>query len=268
MQELVKLNNQDWDLLLEHSPYSSVFSSSWWLETCVHILGGKRSLYRLRWGEVDWLLPVFCGAPWAPEGFTLGAVGYGGPIPLEKKTLSLLELSQLMQKTEEILGVNCHRITSPVGLIQGSPKLMTSTRIINLQYSWEEVEGRFKTSVRTAIRKAEKSRVIVREVTHMELEEAHYLINETQKKVGAYYMTPKALLSEIRQSKCGNILGAFYQGQLIACSVFLIHPRETFYLFNGWQVIQKVLIEASLIGEGSLTIFLKPITSKEMKNEK
>jgi lipid II:glycine glycyltransferase (peptidoglycan interpeptide bridge formation enzyme) len=112
-----------------------------------------------------------------------------------------------------------------------------NTRILSLDVQTPEAifQNHFSVSVRTAIRKAERCGVRVKSLEAKQIKEAHQLLQVTQLRVGAAYTTDFEFFSAICAAEESLVLCAEHEGRLIAIAIFLLHPNQCTYLFNGWD---------------------------------
>lgn len=240
--KLRQLSSQEWDARAASSPFASAFHGAWWLDLTVKCLGGAWQPWLLEDGSSEYLLPLLQGSPWSSEGFRLGGIGYGGPIPMadDRRLFAPGYLQAAMKAIETLQGKPCTALTTfPHELWSESESLQVQhTRILPSGGKTPETifQKHFSVSVRTAIRKAERSGIRVERLEPTQIEKAHQLLKETQLRVGAAYTTPFELFSAICSRPTENlVLGAEHEGKLIATAVFLLHPNQCTYLFNGWD---------------------------------
>ena len=224
-----------------------LFQETAWRNAITECFGGASSIVILsQCGEPWYSLAVFSGAPWSAAGqFRVGAVGYGGPYPLHQFATDALSspgaLASLLDKTQEALGMKlAGGTTFPLknSWEQDLPGQVSYTSCVSLPSADEEMfEKVISKNVRTAVRKAQKTGVIVQKLGEKDLFRAQELLMATQKRVGASYETPLQFLESLYKiaNPSINFYGAFLNGVMCAFSGFLYGSSEAFHLFNGWD---------------------------------
>lgn len=234
---LIKLSDVEWDELLKLAPYKSVYSSSNWFKNITKSLGGNYVLLLYKKEDSQFLIPCFIGQPWS-EGVRIGAIGYGGPIPLNNdKSLSFHELISLV---ESYFSMTCTAATSipykALPVVDNKDIKVTKTQILSLGNMVESFNNKYSGNVRTSIRKAIKSSLTVKLLSSNEASVALSLIHSTQMRVKSPYRTPENLFENIAfESGIGKCYGAFLENKVIAVTLALTSAYETAYYLNGWD---------------------------------
>jgi hypothetical protein len=224
-----------------------LFQETAWRSALTECFGGTSKMVILsQCGEPWYSLAVFSGAPWSAAGeFRVGAVGYGGPYPLHQCATDALSspgaLASLLERTQEALGLKLAGGTTFPLKISWKQDLLgqvSYTSCVSLPAADEEMfEKVISKNVRTAVRKAQKTGVVVQKLGEKDLFSAHELLTATQNRVGASYETPLKFLQSLHgmANPSVDFYGAFVNGVMCAFSGFLYGSSEAFHLFNGWD---------------------------------
>lgn len=246
MMHFSPVAEKEWNALAEKSPYAACFHCSAWKEAVLSSFGGDALLLTCKLEGRDWILPIFSGGRWS-EGFRIGSIGYGGPLPLfsiSKQTEVLREIRSIIENLEKELGKKCTGYTTfPSPLWEGTPlavgELLSHTQILFLDSDPEFVfQKKIGGKVRTAIRRARKGGLSVRKIHAEEAPQAHGLLVETQKNVGAKYTTPYCFFQRLveRAGQGVETWGGFdASGQMVAAATMLYTEKSSFHLFHGWD---------------------------------
>ncbi|MBA4310659.1 MAG: hypothetical protein C0425_10040 [Chlorobiaceae bacterium] len=239
------LNPLEWDKQLLMFPYRSAYQSFYWYDTVTRSLGGTFLPVCVDANKVTYAVPCFQGEPWSKDGFHIGCVGYGGPVPMSfylSGEQEMQDIKSIILSIESKFNLRCSGLTHyPKESIESIDQCQV-THILSLDNDVQKLfDTVFSGNVRTSIRKAKKSGVIVQKLEdEVSIHTAWNLVKYTQKAVGSSYVTPfqffKKLSEGIRHNEYGSgLYGAFFEGQLIAASSVVWSPWEMAYYLNGWN---------------------------------
>lgn len=233
------ISDQEWDQALQSSAYAEFFQTSFWKNQVASCIGGQGHLYLCEDDDHKWLVPCYTGAPWS-KGFRIGSVGYGGPIPLQRRQDPLVEnqkIHEMIAGLESVFKSRCTGVTTYPCKEWGGLDGLSITQVIPLKDSQELVfTGVVTGNVRTTIRRAEQTELTVAKIVDAEeLKVAHRLLCETQIRVNALYTTPWAFFSGLTASNHVTVWGIRHEGEMIAMSLMLSYAKKAFHLFHGWK---------------------------------
>jgi hypothetical protein len=268
-----------WDALLLSLPGSSPYHSSEWARTVQAGFGGTFRVLTVE-AEATYFVPVLVGGKLAGEGFCCGHVGYGGvfhrtlgaelPISVQARVLCFVERE---------LGLRCARlVTAPRGDLPAHGDEI-ATSILALPDSAEQLWSSYDAKTRNMIRKAERSGLTASPLAGDRFDECLSLIQATQTRVGAAYLTPPDFLAAIWRAPSEQtlVMGCFADGPLAAVGVFLQHGGTSAYFLNGWTDLGRqlspnyLMLHAafkSLIGRGTSRVDLGFSHSPALRSNK
>lgn len=237
-----------WHQIVADSPYASPFHAFEWGKIIAQTLGGTYRPLIIESQVNSWLAPVFCGGPWSENShqLRLGSLGYGGPLPQHKLTdpgVGLHESEQVVAAIKNYTKAETvHAILYPDPL-WSAIQTKGQTAKVYLKESAEQVfDTILSGNVRSTIKKSIAAQVQVRplEIANQEeLAAAYELVAQTQRQVGADYITPFTLFKELcslhMQDAAGQAFVACYEERIIAVMVLVYNQRESFFLLHGWD---------------------------------
>ena len=243
------LNKTEWSMKLKLSPYRTVFHEYWWGKFTTEYLGGEFFPILVEDENRQWLLPCYIGKPWSEnDQVSIGGIGYGGPLPLYEINSPAIEgnrVSEILPEIAQYFKKNSIKATlysdKSWSLIEDNRFQMSSTVKIPLIRSKDYMfENILTGNVRTAIRKAHKSDVVVRGINSSEdeLAQSYNLLIDTQKRVNSKYVTDRKLFMSLAQnnnyqkSKC---FVAIKDSRILATTILVWNDLEAFHLFHGWD---------------------------------
>lgn len=238
------IDTEEWEEHLKKSPYQTPFHCTKLMRCFTSVLGGDFSLFVCSIEDKSWLIPVFTGTPWHADGkmFTSSAVGYGGPLPLQSIKNSLEErqnINSVLQAIENKIEKSFSRGTLfPIlGWKFRTEDSPSETMLVGLRPDiMETFDYVLSGNARTAVRKAEKLGLHTTEANgEDEILEAHHLISETQKYVGASYVTPLPLLRKILSSARSKLHIVSIGTKIICAGVLLEGKGHAFHWLHGWN---------------------------------
>ena len=240
-----EITDERWTELASVSSYTTPFHHTDWMRLVCRALGGSLTLYECEVGEVAWLIPAYSGAPWSREGFATSSVGYGGPLPVcegmacdiyrgAKATVTLLERARAEP---------CTRIvTFPLGewrdAIAGPFTVQTYlTQVLSLSSTRDVLfNNELSGKVRTAVRRATAAGVSIERLSLDSAAEGLQLLAQTQRAVGASYVTDAMLFDELVRGRAGaRAYAARAENELVSIAVMLVGYRRAFHLLHGWN---------------------------------
>lgn len=243
-----KLTRADWVALESAASFTSVFHDIRWLELVRDCFGGVLDLYLCTGLRYRWLVPCYSEALWSQNGFRIGGVGYGGPIPLGAEDidpLGAIECLDAVAALEAYLGrgctggssfpSNCWNEVSSRYLEKGR---VDCTALMALRGSPEEMfKNLISGNKRTTLRRAGKTGLEVRTLTVTDAVQAHNLICATQARVEATYRTPLSFIERVVFGEAidAELHGAFHAGELLSITLTLFRKGKAFLLFHGWD---------------------------------
>jgi hypothetical protein len=247
--EINRLCDREWDQAVSKSPYRSFFHKSYWINAVCKQLGGHALLFKSNFADNSWLCPVFAGTPWSSNGFRMGSIGYGGPLPLQEPKEMDEEaehIGKIYTELERQLKLPCTGFcTYPNAnwscLDHHSNFYLTETEMIPLEGKSEaDLFNKVITgNIRTSIRRAEKEGIYISLLEDSRLEEAGTLLRETQRMVGAGYSTPQTFLEQLFSDRRENGVEFWAaqdkNGVLLGMSIHLIYEPTSIHLFHGWR---------------------------------
>ncbi|MEZ2247278.1 GNAT family N-acetyltransferase [Microcoleus sp.] len=239
------INKETWNEKLKSSPYQTPFHDAFLIDVFINELGGNYSLYCVENENKYWLVPVFYGEPWYRDVsvFATSAVGYGGPLPLHGITNinhEFIAIKKVIRFLEGYLQKSFNKgVLYPFIDWENMIDKSGETFIIDMGTDIDDTFSHILTgNARTAIRKAEKSGLIVKQPENKkELEEAYGLIINTQKLVSSSYMTPYSLLERFFKEKelPIKIYLALYKDIIVSVVVLLENEKHSFHWLHGWN---------------------------------
>ncbi len=252
------ISENQWTTLKKSSPYASPFQDYGWGMLTTKILGGSFSPVLAQIEGLKWLVPLYKNNPWAskPNEYSIGGIGYGGPLPTHRLVDVGKELEYVIKIIAQLrLFINSDHIKailypSSVWENSESSKInLSKTCRIELANNTDTVFNKtLSGNARTAIRKSNKSAVIIREINILtldEVKEAHLLLTKTQKKVHAQYLTDYDLFLSLSTTKLQTAVSktfvAIYKGRIIGVASLIYDGNEAFHLFHGWDEEYKQL---------------------------
>lgn len=256
------ISKKQWNILKNASPYASPFQDYEWGSLTTKILGGNFYAVMARSNGLKWIIPLYEGKPWVRKKgcYRIGGVGYGGPLPTHVVTDVNQELEYLYKIIDQLrVFVNADGIEwtlYPSKFWDDTNISKTKTCRIQLGRGKDYIFNKVLSgNVRTAIRKSDKSGIIIREINvlnHDELKAAHYLLTKTQERVGSEYLTDydlflalSSLRSDLLQAKT---FVAVFDKQIIGVATLIFDNNEAFHLFHGWDYnFKKVCSNQALI---------------------
>lgn len=249
-----EVEDATWEELVQTAPLKHPFASLDWGRLSERCFGGSFSPYAgYRGKEAQFLVPLYKGKPWAEESsFSIGAVGYGGPIPCREELFQALpeEMPGLIKSLSKSLDARLAALTSfPHAVWSQYSKECSFTQIAPVPEDVSELfETQIHKSLRTAIRKAQRLGLVVEQLDKARLEKAVELLHATQAGVGASYRSPLSLIEELMEKKrFADLLIVQHDGALIAFSAFLYSSEDSFHLFNGWSSEHSKLCANQLV---------------------
>lgn len=244
MIDLRIIGTGEWDENLKRSPYQTPFHRTKLMLCFTNVLGGDVSLFACTIEDKSWLVPVFTGAPWQANDkmFTTSAVGYGGPLPLQSIRPDSEErknIGSVLQAIEDQIDKSFSRGTLfPIPGWECMPEnTLTETMLIGLRPNvMETFDYVLSGNARTAVRKAENLGLQTQETKEEEkIVAAHNLISETQKYVGASYVTPLPLLKKILSTAHAKLHIVSINSKIICAGVLLEGKGHAFHWLHGWN---------------------------------
>jgi hypothetical protein len=246
------IESNEWGGLVGQSDCATAFHEYEWGQMTADQFNGRLETYTAVEGNRQWLIPVFTDLPWQKAGEAqTSIIGYGGPLPVGAEHVGEDELAAseaLLEKVGTDLGLTSLKATlypanfwpaesddprisfghtCKVGLVADTEKMFD-----------EVISG----NSRTAIRKSEKSGVIVDELAGANderSEAALALLQSTQRAVGSSYQTELKLFDAINALDVPNLGSATYIAEVdtaaASMAVCVFNRREMFHLFLGWD---------------------------------
>lgn len=245
MIKVEPIEDLEWDTYLEVSPYSTFFHTSFWKNSVINHLGGEARFFICSNEKRKWLVPVYLGK-WS-KGFRIGAIGYGGPLPLEAiadPNQEKAAIKDIIRKLETLIGLPCtDYVTYPMAkwdeLLISLPNFLTQTHLLCLEGGQLHVfENVLSGNVRTAIRRSAQYGLEARLASKTDLFQAHCLLAKTQQQVGASYTTPYSLLDQLfSHSEKGIELWVCFDKfkEMISMSLMLHYRQHSIHYLHGWD---------------------------------
>lgn len=236
---------EQWRCELGEHPFATPFHNIDWLTMVQKFIGGDLTLYSYRDELGVWMVPCFSGTPWATSGFRVGAIGYGGPLP----PMTLLSPVDLCCRFETLLDAlgrfreqTCDgAVTFPNtswDRLKGNGQTRRSvydTQVLPL-FASPLMLAAMKKPIRNAISKAERLGVVVRLIRESEIEEAQTILAETQRRVGASYVTSARFLCALTAHGPMTKVFVAKVGESIAgVAAVLFGKSSAFHLLHGWD---------------------------------
>jgi Acetyltransferase (GNAT) domain len=232
------LRDTDWDDLVGSHPDSTIFHTAAWARVLTTSFG-HRPLYLefTRASNLSALLPVMEVSSYLTgrRGVCLPFIGYCNPLIFDGSDMSpiLHTLSSIgRQRKWKYFELRCrgnslHAVGPAVATLRGHK--------IDLRGSIEVLSSRFSSSVRRAIRKAERSGLNVQLVSSQEAVLKFYWLHSLTRKRNGLPPMPLSYFLRIYDSIIGPGLGFVAmvekEARPIAAAVFLIYGKWAFYKF-------------------------------------
>lgn len=242
MLKIQELTSSEWQSYIENSDYSSVFFQHWWGKATEKYFGVKFMPLLL---SIDADLKVLVPCYIADSNFRIGFIGYGGPLPLSEMSVSCeVSLSyRIMDYLSKYFNLPCVGFTSYVHnkwqlVATDMQPFVSNTTIVSLEGTEDVIFNQvISGNVRTAIRKAQKSNVVIRHITPDLEAQAYKLIADTQHNNGAGYVTDYNFFTFLSSPDAKYSMGfAAYIGcEMHAAAVCLFSPKEAFHYLHGWN---------------------------------
>lgn len=218
------------------------FHTRYWGQTVAKTFGGKFRMLRIG-GKRPLFLPVLVGGSLAGDGFSSGAVGYGGALAQPPgPAVAFGEHLAAVRAAERYLRRPCRRLvmapSDPSRKDDAPPTTeLRPTRLVPLRDTEEAQMASYSRSLPRYIRKSRRSGVQVCSVAADEAANALDLVHRTQAEVGATYRMPRPLMDAVigAGTEFGHVLGCRLEGQLIATGVFLRTAGRATHLAAGWS---------------------------------
>jgi CelD/BcsL family acetyltransferase involved in cellulose biosynthesis len=253
-----------WDGLLEAHSDATFFHSAAWAKTLVTAYRFQcRYIAALEGGKMRALLPLMEAASWMR-----GRRGVSLPFtdecsPLLDRRLSPDSLLQAAMHEGELRGWKYLELRGGHDRLANLPESISFySHVLRLDSCAENLFAKFDSSVRRAIRKAERSGVTVECRTDLEAVRAYYRLHcRTRTKHGAPpqpFSFFRALWEHALQRGHGFVALAIHEGRPIAAALFLQFGGKAIYKFSAsderfqelrganliiWQVVQKLVKE-------------------------
>ena len=250
--ELLTITQQAWNNTVAESPYATAFHAFDWAQMTAEHFGADMQTFSAVDDERQWLIPVFQGLPWQRDGEAQTAIiGYGGPLPIHQPkpgdNHELQRSSNVLRSLQFELGLHTLQATLyPANFWQPtsvSPDVsFGKTYKVALPADAESMFSQVLSgTIRTAIRKAEKSGVVVRQLAANDAlqSQALSLLSNTQEAVGSSYQTEESLLHAINTLDSPDARAATHIAEvderMIGMSVCIYNRQEMFHMFHGWD---------------------------------
>ncbi len=250
--KLFYINGAQWQKLLDSKLYTAPFHTYDWYNMLSHFFKADLTLLLAEEESCSWIIPIFQDLPWLKQGeISTSAIGYGGPLPLHKITSFQKEYERIINLLEFILKhFNTNKIHASLFPsanwldIKLNPRdRIDNTVKITLSGSAEKTFNHIITgNVRTAIRKSQRTGVLVREVSLNENEViamSTRLLQKTQRDVGSIYVTDKGLVETLLGTRSNIIKSRLFvaelHGKVEAMSIAISNQHELFHLYHGWN---------------------------------
>lgn len=234
------LNNQQWDELLLIATYHSPYLKWFWYQLIEKHVGGKFYPLFVDVYEKQYLVPCFVNLPWS-QGVRIGAVGYGGPVCLTQNHY-FKDVPKIIQGIRDYFQIDC---TGGVGYPLDDHSLFSiqngknsATYLLNITCGIDCLfDSVYTGNIRTCIRKAKKSGVIIEEISESNVEQAWNLLKKTQHDVGASYQTSFPFFCDLALYNKTNSRGyiAIYQKEIVSTSILLFSKHEAAHYLHGWN---------------------------------
>lgn len=242
MLKVQELTRFEWQTYIENSEYNSVFFQYWWGQvTEQHFAVKFRPLLMSTDAELKVLVPCYV----TDVNFRIGFIGYGGPLPLYDMNVSCeLDLyHRIMAHLKEYFNLPCIGFTSYVHnkwkyVKDDMQPFISNTTVMSLEKTEDFVFNQtISGNVRTAIRKAQKSNVSIRNITPDIVAQAYKLIIDTQRNNGAGYVTDYDFFTFLASSNSEYSKGfaAYIDDEMLGAAICLFSPKEAFHYLHGWN---------------------------------
>jgi hypothetical protein len=244
------IDNTSWDKYLSKANQSSPFQTYAWSKGIERILGGKFMPVYAVIGQRSWLIPCYLGSPWATnDELRIGSIGYGGPLPIHE----IEDISGEYIAIQDVLNglslkFNCSQVMATLyprpgwGELNDRGLSLSETVIVPLSSTIETIFTLTLTgNTRTAIRKATKEGVVIREVNTENIEEcerAYKILRDTQVSVGSNYTTNRDLFFALARGETLGLTKVFISvvhDTITGVAVLVWNEHEAFHLFHGWD---------------------------------
>ncbi|MFI5270969.1 MAG: GNAT family N-acetyltransferase [Candidatus Saccharimonadales bacterium] len=244
-------DSKDWDALVSESPHSTPFHEFTWGETIAEQFQAVFKPFIAIEADRQWLVPAYQNLPGQSVGIKVGSIGYGGPLPDRqvidgedelKKSILILEA---LAKTVGASSLQATLYPAEFWSEHSAPDEVSFGSTCKVALAGDEqsvFDGTLTSTVRRAIRKSEKSDVVVRElrVGDEEDEETSLaLLHKTQEEVGSDYLTQGTLLDAINKLDQLNLTGKTFVAEVDAETAGMVtcvyDKNELFHLFHGWD---------------------------------
>ncbi|MFU7502423.1 MAG: GNAT family N-acetyltransferase [Candidatus Tisiphia sp.] len=241
--KLIQISRIKWDEEITKTK-TNIFSSSQWIELTTEVFVKKVKYFKAEINSNYYLLFLVFNNQ-STISYSIGFIGYEGIIPFNSNNLDLVEvdLKLLTSMLKEEIGVLPEKIL--LGL-NNVPKLynipefiskVNSAQVLDISKDVNYIfENLLSSSIRTAIKRTTKDKVyIVKKCDHQLLLQSFELLKNTQKLVGASYITPYKLFQSLSYSPFSQLFIARLETNVIAIGICLFSSEEAFFLLNGWN---------------------------------
>jgi hypothetical protein len=207
-----------------------------WGHIVSDVFGGKFEILEVCTGD-RYLVPILRGGQLASHGFLCGHLGYGGVFQLGSKiTLGLEQQVEVLSRVEQALGAPCARLTTLPHPYDFRPRALETTWLM-LPEELSELEVLYTSNVRNTLRKCIRNGLRAGLLSANALPACVTLIHDTQRRVGASYLSPEALVRRMLSTTDGFswAIGVWLGDELIAVGMFLVFATYGAYYLNGWK---------------------------------
>lgn len=242
MLKVQELTSSEWQTYIENSDYNSVFFQFWWGNaTEQHFSVKFKPLLMTTDADLKVLVPCYI----TDVNFRIGFIGYGGPLPLVYMNVNCeIDLyHRIMVQLKEYFNLPCIGFTSYVHtkwqkVEDYMQPFISNTTVVSLDETEDVVFSQtISGNVRTAIRKAKKSNVTIRDISPDLLPQAYKLIIDTQSSNGAGYVTDYDFFTflALSNSEYSKGFAAYIDDEMLGAAICLFSPKEAFHYLHGWN---------------------------------
>lgn len=246
--QVYPISAEQYDDLSATSPYTTPFHEREYCEVMAEQFNRQCQLVGVRSGDHQWIANVFTDpVDSSRNSLSMNIVGYGGPLPVSSvKDGGAAEMLRTTAAARAIgVSLRGKQISSqlyPAPHWESLP-LENMTCKVALQ---QDAESNFANVItgnaRTAVRKAEKSGITVRQLDTDNEEDAKaalHLLHMTQAQVGSSYLTSPSLFNALNrmqgQKVVGRTLVAEKDTAIVGMATYISNSKELFHLFHGWD---------------------------------